>query len=83
MRDTPQKNRELECKSGEDIFETNTLISTSSVIFSNAQVCNDNKEEMDAHDNTILVERSEKVAIHPKQLCAAQNMNHDEEMIRF
>ena len=42
-------------------------------------VCNENKEEMDAHDNTILVERSEKVAIHPKQLCAAQNMNHDEE----
>ena len=34
---------------------------------------------MDSNDNTILVERSEKVAIHPKQLCAAQNMNHDEE----
>ena len=43
------------------------------------QVCNENKEEMAAYDNSILVERSEKVAIHPNQLCAAQNMNHDEE----
>jgi hypothetical protein len=33
---------------------------------------------MASHDITILVERSEKVAIHPNQLCAAQNMNHDE-----
>ena len=33
---------------------------------------------MAAHDNSILVEKSEKVAIHPNQLCVAQNMNHDE-----
>ena len=70
---------ELECKSCEDIFETNTLISTSSVVIPNVPVCNENKQEMDAHGNSILVERSEKVAIHPNQLCAAQNMNHDEE----
>ena len=69
-RDTPQKNRELECKSCEDIFETNTLISTSSVVFPNVQVCNENKNEMAAHDDSILVESSEKVAIHPNQLCA-------------
>jgi len=56
-----------------------TLISTSSVVFPNLQVCKENKEEMVAHDNSILVERSEEVAIHPNQLCAAQNMNHDEE----
>ncbi|CAD6339449.1 unnamed protein product [Miscanthus lutarioriparius] len=70
VRDTTKKNRELECKSCEDIFETNTLISTSSVVFPNVQVCNENKEEMAAHDDSILVERSEKVAIHPNQLCA-------------
>ena len=70
VRDRPQENRELECKSCEDIFETNTLISTSSVVFPNVQVCNENKEEMAAHDDSILVERSEKVAIHPNQLCA-------------
>jgi len=79
--DTPQKNTALECKSCEDIFETNTLMSTSSVVFPNVQVCNENKEEMAAHDNSILVERSEEVAIHPNQLCAAQNMNHDEESV--
>ena len=78
-RDTPQKNRELECKSCEDVFETNTLISTSSVVFPNVQVCNENKEEMAAHDNFIPVERSEKATIQPNQLCAAQNINHDKE----
>ena len=55
VRDTTQKNRELECKSCEDIFETNTLISTSSVVFPNVHVCNENEEEMDAHDNTYLL----------------------------
>ena len=78
MRDTTKKNRELECKSCEDIFETNTRISTYSVVFPNVQVCNENKEEMAAHDNSILVEKSEKVVVHPNQLCVAQNMNHDE-----
>ena len=70
VRDTTKKNRELECKSCEDIFETNTLISNSSVVFPNVRVCNENKEKMAAHDNSILVERSEEVAIHPNQLCA-------------
>jgi hypothetical protein len=78
-QDRPQKNGELECKSCEDIFKTNTLISTPSVVFPNVQLCNENKEEMAVHDNSILVERSVKVAIHPNQLCAAQNMNHYEE----
>ena len=55
VRDTTNKNRELECKSCEDIFETNTLISTSSVVFPNVHVCNENEEEMDAHDNTYLL----------------------------
>jgi hypothetical protein len=73
VRDTTQKNRELECKSCEDIFETNTLISTSSVVLPNVQVCNEIKEEMATHENSILVERSEEVSIHPNQLCAAES----------
>ena len=83
VRDTTKKNRELECKSCEDIFETNTRISTYSVVFPNVQVCNENKKETVAHDNSILVERSEKVAIHPNQLCASQDMNHDEESVKI
>jgi hypothetical protein len=33
---------------------------------------------MDVHDATILVERDEKVANHPNQLYAAQNIKLDE-----
>jgi hypothetical protein len=73
VRDMPQKNRELECKSCGDIFETNTLISTSCVVFPNVHVCNENKEEMAAHDNSILVERSKEVGIHLNQLCATKS----------
>ena len=58
VRDTPQKNRYLECRPSEDIFETNNLISTSSFVFPNMQVGDENREEMDAQDNTILVERN-------------------------
>jgi hypothetical protein len=36
VRDTPQTTREFKCKSCEDIFENNTLITTASVFF---QVC--------------------------------------------
>jgi hypothetical protein len=77
VRDTLQKNRYLECRPSEDIFETNTLISTSSFVFPNVQVGDENREEMDAQDNTILVERNEKVAIQLNPLCVAQNLNHD------
>ena len=77
VRDTPQKNRYLECRPSENIFETNTLISTSSFVFPNVQVGDENREEMDAQDNTILVERNEKVAIQLNPLCVAQNLNHD------
>ena len=41
------------------------------------QVGDENSEEMDAQDNTILVERNEKVAIRLNPLCVAQNLNHD------
>jgi hypothetical protein len=78
VRDTPLKNREIECKTCEDIFETNTLISTFRVVFSHVQVCNGNEEKMAAHDSSILVVRDEKVSIQPNQFFASQNMNHDE-----
>ena len=77
VRATPQKNRNLECRPSEDIFESNTLISTSSFVFPNVQVGDENREEMDAQDNTILVERNKKVAIQLNPLCVAQNLNHD------
>ena len=41
------------------------------------QVGDENREEMDAQDNTIFVERNEKVAIQLNPLCVAQNLNHD------
>ena len=55
VRDTPQKNRYLECRPSEDIFETNTLISTSSFVFPNVQVGDENREEMDAQDTPYLL----------------------------
>ena len=77
VRDTPQKNRYLECRPCEDIFETNTLISTSSFLFPNVQVGDENREEMYAQDSIILVERNEKVDIQLNPWCVAQNLNHD------
>ena len=41
------------------------------------QVGDENRKEIDAQDNTILVERNEKVAIQLNPLCVAQNLNHD------
>jgi hypothetical protein len=78
MRDTPQINREFECKSCEDIFESNTIISTASVLFPSVQVCSKSEEDMAIHDVTILVEKYEKVAKQPNQLYAAHTMIHDE-----
>jgi hypothetical protein len=73
MRDTPQSNREFECQSCEDIFETNTLISIASVFFPSAQVCNKHEEDKTVHDVTILVKRNVKVDSHLNQLYATQN----------
>jgi hypothetical protein len=78
VRDTPQTDREFECKSCEDIFENNTLISTASVFFPSVQVCIKNERDMVVHDVTILVERDEKVANQLNQLYAAKNIKLDE-----
>ena len=75
VRDTPQKNRYLECRPSEDIFETNTLISTSSFVFPNVQVGDENREQMDAQDNTIFIREMRRIQLNP--LCVAQNLNHD------
>jgi hypothetical protein len=73
MRDTPQSNREFECQSCEDIFETNTLISIASVFFPSAQVCNKHEEDTAVHDVTILVKQNVKVDSQLNQLYATQN----------
>jgi hypothetical protein len=78
VRDTPQSNREFECQSCENIFETNPLISSASVIFPSVQICSKNEEDMTVHDVTILVKKDEKVAKQSNQLYAAHNMIHDE-----
>jgi hypothetical protein len=78
VRDTPKTDREFECKSYEDIFEINTLISTASVFFPSVQVCNKNEGDMVVHDVTILVERDEKVANQLNQLYVSQNIKRDE-----
>ena len=53
VRDTPHKKRELHRKTCEDDFNTNPLISTSSVVSQNAQVCKKKEEEMAAQQTTI------------------------------
>jgi hypothetical protein len=78
VRDTPQSNREFECQSCEDIFETNPLISIASVFFPSAQVCNKHEEDTVVHDVTILVERNVKVDNQLNQFYATQNMKHEE-----
>jgi hypothetical protein len=78
VRNTPHSNREFKCTSCEDTFETNILISTTSVFFPNMQVCNKNEGEMVFHNVTILIERDVKVANQLKQLYATQNMKYDE-----
>jgi hypothetical protein len=83
VRDTPQSNKEFECQSCEDIFETNPLISIASVFFPSVQVCNKNEGDMVVHDVTILVERDEKVANQPNQLYAAQTLILMRQLVRF
>jgi hypothetical protein len=61
VRDIPQSNREFECQSCEDIFETNPLISIASVFFPSAHVCDKHEEDTAVHDVTIPVEPNVKV----------------------
>jgi len=58
-RYTPHKKRDLDCKLCEDVFETNPLIYTSSVVSQSVQVCKKNEEEMAAHHITTLDEKGE------------------------
>jgi len=76
VRDTPHKDRELYCKTYEDNFNTNPLNSNSSIVSGNVQVCKENEEEMDAHNSTILDERSEKALNVDNQFIAAPSLNH-------
>ena len=54
VRETPHKVRELYCKACKDDFNTNPLISTSSVVSQSVQICNDIEQEMFAHHTTPL-----------------------------
>ena len=46
----------------EDVYESNPLIPTSSVVFQSVQICKDIELEMFAHHTTPLDQRSEKIA---------------------
>ena len=59
LRDIHHTKRELDCKLCEDVFETNPLIYTSSVVSQSVQVCKKNEEEMAAHHITTLDEKGE------------------------
>ena len=61
-RYTPHKKRELYCKMCEDVYESNPLIPTSSVVFQCVQICKDIEQGMFAHHTTPLDQRSEKIA---------------------
>ena len=73
-RYTPHKKRELYCKMCEDVYESNPLIPTSSVVFQSVQICKDIEQEMFAHHSTPLDQRSEKIADVQNQFVAATNM---------
>ena len=76
VRDTPHKKRELHCKTCEDDLNINPLMSTLSVVSQNMQVYKENEKEIDAHNSTILDERSEKVLNVDNQFIAAPSLNH-------
>ena len=61
VRDTPHKKSELHFKTCEDAYNSNPLISISSVASQNVKVCKKNEEEIAAHNSVILDKTSEKV----------------------
>ena len=71
VRDTPHKKREIHCKTCEDDLNINPLMSTLSVVSQNMQMYKENEEEIDAHNSTILDERSEKALNVDNQFIAA------------
>ena len=79
VRETPHKVRELYCKACEDDFNTNPLISTSSVVSQSVQICKDIEQEMFAHHTTPLDQRSEKIADVQNQFVATTNMKLKED----
>jgi len=74
VRETPHKVRELYCKACEDDFNTNPLISTSSVVSQGVQICKDIEQEMFALHTTPLDQRSEKIADVQNQFVTATIM---------
>jgi len=63
----------------EDVYESNPLIPTSSVVFQSVQICKDIELEMFAHHTTPLDQRSDKIADVQNQFVAATNMKLKED----
>uniref|UniRef100_K3ZMU2 Retrotransposon gag domain-containing protein n=1 Tax=Setaria italica TaxID=4555 RepID=K3ZMU2_SETIT len=63
-RYTPHKKRELDCKTCENVYKSNPLIPTSSVVSQSVQVCKKIEQEMVAHHTTPLDVGSEKIATY-------------------
>lgn len=78
VRETSHKMRELYCNACEDDFNTNPLISTSSIVSQSVQICKDIEQEMFAHHLTPLDQRSEEIADVQNQFVAATNMKLEE-----
>ena len=70
VRDTPHKKSELHFKTCEDAYNSNPLISISSVVSQNVKVCKKNEEEIAAHNSVILDKASEKVVTGDDQFNA-------------
>jgi len=78
-RYTPHEKRELYCKMCEDVYESNPLIPTSSIVYEIVQICKDTEKEMFARHTTPLDQRSEKIADVQNQFVATTNMKLKED----
>jgi hypothetical protein len=79
VRDTPHNKRELHCKACQDDFNTNPLISTSSIISPNVQVYKEKEEEIATHNSIILDKRSKNVVTDDNQFVVTPSLNHGNE----
>jgi hypothetical protein len=60
----------------EDVYESNPLIPTSSVVFQNVQICKEIEQKMFAHPTTPLDVRSERITNVQNKFVAVRNMNY-------
>lgn len=78
-RNTPHKKRGLECKACEDVFDSNKLISTFSVVSPNVQVCKEKDEEIVVNPMKCQEDkRIEKIDLMENYPTTALSINHDD-----